>query len=83
MLSSKDGKNTTPVLACSSEGCFVAWDDEKAGASVAFVDKDKGQMLWRRDLPAKVVRPAVAAIGNAGGDLLVRRVSTALGSAHP
>jgi hypothetical protein len=65
MLSAKDGKHTTPVLACSSEGCFVAWDDEKGGASVAFVDKDKGQMLWRRDLPAKVVRPAVAASGNA------------------
>jgi len=65
MLSPKDGKHTTPVSACSSEGCFVAWDDEKAGASVAFVDKDKGQMLWRRDLPAKVVRPAVAASGNA------------------
>ncbi|HYP78104.1 MAG TPA: serine/threonine-protein kinase [Polyangiaceae bacterium] len=64
MLSAKEGKHTTPVLACSSEGCFVAWDDEKAGASVAFVDKDKGQMLWRRDLPAKVVRPAVAASGN-------------------
>src|SRR6188768_2640202 len=64
MLSAKDGKNTTPVLACSSEGCFVAWDDEKAGASVAFVDKDKGQMLWRRDLPAKVVRPTVGAAGN-------------------
>ncbi|MEI9941664.1 MAG: serine/threonine-protein kinase [Pseudomonadota bacterium] len=65
VLSSKDGKNTTPVLACSSEGCFVAWDDDKAGAAVAFVEKDKGQMLWRRDLPAKVVRPAVAASGNA------------------
>jgi len=65
MLSPKDGKHTTPVMACSSEGCFVAWDDEKGGASVAFVDKDKGQMLWRRDLPAKVVRPAVAASGNA------------------
>jgi serine/threonine-protein kinase len=64
VLSTKDGKNTTPVLACSSEGCFVAWDDEKSGGSVAFVDKDKGQMLWRRDLPAKVVRPAVAASGN-------------------
>jgi eukaryotic-like serine/threonine-protein kinase len=64
LLSAKDGKHTTPVLACSSEGCFVAWDDEKAGASVAFVEKDKGQMLWRRDLPAKVVRPTVAASGN-------------------
>jgi len=61
LLSSKDGKNTTPVLACTSEGCFVVWDDEKAGASVAFIEKDKGQMLWRRDLPAKVVRPALAA----------------------
>jgi len=64
LLSAKDGKHTTPVSACSSEGCFVAWDDEKGGGSVAFVDKDKGQMLWRRELPAKVVRPAVAASGN-------------------
>jgi hypothetical protein len=64
LVSPRDGKNTTPVLACSTEGCFVAWDDEKAGAAVAFFDKDKGQMLWRRDLPAKVVRPEVAAAGN-------------------
>jgi eukaryotic-like serine/threonine-protein kinase len=64
LLSARDGKNTTPALACTGEGCFVAWDDEKAGASVAFVDKDKGQMLWHRDLPSKVVRPAVAASGN-------------------
>ncbi len=64
VLSSAAGKNTTPVLACLDAGCFVAWDDEKAGASVAFVDKDKGQMLWHRELPAKVVRPAVAASGN-------------------
>ncbi len=64
LLSSKDGKNTTPMLACDTNGCYVAWDDEKAGASVAFVDKDKGQMLWRRELPAKVVRPAVAASGS-------------------
>ncbi|MEP7051738.1 MAG: serine/threonine-protein kinase [Pseudomonadota bacterium] len=64
LVSSRDGKNTTPVLACTSEGCYAAWDDEKAGASVAFIEKDKGLMLWRRDLPAKVVRPAVAAAGN-------------------
>ena len=63
-LLSRDGKNTTPVIACIAEGCFVTWDDEKAGGSVAFVDKDKGQMLWRRDLPAKVVRPAVAVAGS-------------------
>jgi eukaryotic-like serine/threonine-protein kinase len=63
-LMSRDGKNTTPVIACTAEGCFVAWDDDKAGASVAFVDKDKGQMLWHRDMPAKVVRPAVAASNN-------------------
>jgi hypothetical protein len=63
-LLSRDGKNTTPVIACATDGCFVAWDDDKAGASVAFVDKDKGQMLWRRDMPLKVVRPAVAVAGN-------------------
>jgi len=65
LLSSRDGKNTTPVIACISDGCFVAWDDEKAGASYAFVDKDKGQMLWHRDMPPKVVRPAIGVSGNA------------------
>ncbi len=65
LISSKDGKNTTPALACTNDGCYVAWDDEKAGASVALVEKDKGLMLWRRELPAKVARPAVAASSNA------------------
>ena len=64
LVSTKDGKNTTPMLACSTDGCFVAWDDEKAGASVAFLEKDKGQLLWRRDLPGKVMRPTVAAAGS-------------------
>ncbi|HEY1534759.1 MAG TPA: hypothetical protein VGF76_12090, partial [Polyangiaceae bacterium] len=64
IVSTREGKNTTPVVACSGDGCFVAWDDEKAGASVAFLEKDKGQLLWRRDLPAKVVRPAVASVGS-------------------
>lgn len=64
LMSGKGGKNTAPSLTCATEGCYVAWDDEKGGASVAFVDKDKGQMLWRRELPAKVVRPAVAANGS-------------------
>ncbi len=64
LISTREGKNTTPGLACSGDGCFVTWDDEKAGASVAFIEKDKGQVLWRRDLPAKVVRPAVASFGS-------------------
>ncbi|MEO7038199.1 MAG: serine/threonine-protein kinase [Polyangiaceae bacterium] len=64
MVSSRNGKNTTPVIACANDGCYVAWDDEKAGGAVAFLEKDKGQMLWRRDLPAKVMRPAVAAAGS-------------------
>jgi len=63
VVSAKDGKNTTPFLACTPEGCFVAWDHEKSGASVAFIENKQGQLLWRRELPAKVVRPAVAASG--------------------
>ena len=63
-VSGKGGKNTTPTVTCANEGCYVAWDDEKGGASVAFVEKDKGQMLWRRELPAKVSRPTVAASGS-------------------
>jgi hypothetical protein len=62
-MSTRDGKNTAPGIACTGDGCFVAWDDEKAGASVAFVDKDKGQSIWRRDFGQKAVRPAVFASG--------------------
>jgi serine/threonine-protein kinase len=64
LVSPKEGKNTTPALACATDGCYVAWDDEKAGGSVALLEKDKGQLLWRRELPAKVARPAVAANAN-------------------
>jgi serine/threonine-protein kinase len=62
-LSTKDGKNTAPGVACTSDGCFVAWDDEKAGASVTFIDKEKGVSIWRRDFGPKALRPAVFATG--------------------
>jgi len=76
-LLSREGKNTTPVIACTGEGCFVAWDDEKAGASVAFVDKDKGQNA----LAPRSAGEGRAACGRGSGQqrrhLVVRRIAPA------
>ena len=54
------GKNTQPRIACSTEGCFAAWDDETAGANLAFIDKDRGEAIWHREISRKGARPAVA-----------------------
>ncbi|MGC4089109.1 MAG: hypothetical protein QM756_14740 [Polyangiaceae bacterium] len=37
-LSSPGARNTPPRVTCADEGCFVAWDEDKAGGFVAFVD---------------------------------------------
>jgi serine/threonine-protein kinase len=58
------GKNAQPRIACSTEGCFAAWDDETAGANLAFIDKDRGEVIWHREISRKGARPAVAVSGS-------------------
>jgi len=58
-LSSASSKNAQPRVTCSSDGCFVAWDDEKAGALVAFLDRQRGP-LWHREFAHKGARPSLA-----------------------
>jgi serine/threonine-protein kinase len=48
-----------PHLACTNDGCFIAWDDEKAGAVAAYVDREKGP-LWHREFSRKGSRPSVS-----------------------
>jgi serine/threonine-protein kinase len=55
------GKNSEPTLACEKDGCFVAWDDETAGAVVAFVAQDQREPLWHRDFSSKGLRPTIIA----------------------
>nr|PZN22027.1 MAG: hypothetical protein DIU78_16400 [Pseudomonadota bacterium] len=64
-VSSGTSKNTEPRLACFDEGCFVVWDDEKAGAVAAFVDRERGP-LWHREFSHKGNRPAVASAPGGG-----------------
>ena len=59
-LSAPHSRNVQPRVACSDDGCFVAWNDEKAGASVAFVERDKSQKLWSREFSPKGASPALA-----------------------
>jgi serine/threonine-protein kinase len=58
------GKNAQPRIACSTEGCFAAWDDENAGANLAFIDKDRGEAIWHREISRRGARPAVAVSGS-------------------
>ncbi len=58
-LSSPTGRNAQPHLACVEEGCYVAWDDEKAGAVTAFVDRSRG-VLWHRQFATRGAGPQLA-----------------------
>jgi len=58
-VSAPSGKNAEPHLTCTNQGCFIAWDDEKAGAVAAYVDREKGP-LWYRQFSRKGSRPTVS-----------------------
>ncbi len=40
-----------PMVACGSEGCFIAWHGEQGGSHVALVEPAQGKVLWRKKLP--------------------------------
>lgn len=58
-VSPASSRNAQPRLTCHEAGCFVAWDDEKAGALMAFVDRERGP-LWHREFGNKGASPALA-----------------------
>lgn len=60
-VSGEHGKNAQPRIACTQQGCFAVWDDEKAGALAAYVAPDKGEAIWHREFARLGSRPAVAA----------------------
>ncbi len=57
-------KADTPSLACTENGCFLAWHGEKTpgggGAYVAFVDGKNGQKIWNKRFAMQGGRPSVA-----------------------
>jgi serine/threonine protein kinase len=58
-VSVPSSKLAEPHLACTDDGCFIAWDNEKAGAVAAYVDREKGP-LWHREFSRKGSRPSVS-----------------------
>ncbi|HEY3497465.1 MAG TPA: serine/threonine-protein kinase [Polyangiaceae bacterium] len=62
------GRVPQPRLSCGQEGCLVAWDEEKGGASVAFLQHGKTQPLWHRQFAEKGSRPAV--LGDESGSAM-------------
>jgi serine/threonine-protein kinase len=54
------GQHAAPSIACIEAGCFVAWDDQKVGAHVAFFSGTSGEVIWRRDLGPKSLNPSIA-----------------------
>jgi len=58
------GKSSQPRIACTSDGCLVAWDDESAGAFAAFVDSKTWEPIWHREFSPKGSRPALASYGD-------------------
>jgi len=57
-LSSAGNRNAPPRITCGDEGCFVAWDEDKTGGFVAFVDRERGP-LWHRAIAGKGAGPAL------------------------
>jgi len=66
-LTPRTQRGTRPSLACSKEGCFVAWNMAlKGGSSVALMDAATGQRRWHKRFTNKGKYPAVSV--SPGGD---------------
>jgi serine/threonine-protein kinase len=61
LVNTDKSKGDAPAIVCSSTACFIVWHAEfGGGASAAYVDSAKGQLLWRRKLSKTGAHPAVA-----------------------
>jgi hypothetical protein len=59
-LTKMQGKPNQPRITCAGEGCFIAWDNEGGGASVAYFNARTRQRVWHREFAAGGSRPACA-----------------------
>ena len=57
-VAAASSRNAHPRLACLDVGCFVVWDDEKAGGKMTFVDRERGP-LWHREFGTKGAAPGI------------------------
>ncbi len=49
-----------PSIACGRDGCFVAWYEDPAGVSIAFLEPKDSKRLWYKNVSAKGIRPSIA-----------------------
>ncbi len=61
--SADEGRHAQPRIACTEAGCYVVWDDERAGALAAFYDKGSTEPIWRREIASVGNRPSAASNG--------------------
>lgn len=59
-VSKMHGKNSQPRIACPPEGCYISWNDERGGASVAFFDPSDQHVVWHREFTPGGASPAIA-----------------------
>ncbi|MBS2012966.1 MAG: serine/threonine protein kinase [Deltaproteobacteria bacterium] len=52
-----------PAMACGTEGCFIVWHGDPAGAFYAFIDPNDGKVQWRKQFSEKGGRPSLAVNG--------------------
>ena len=62
-LSAETEVQAQPRTTCLEAGCLTVWSDEARGAQAAFLSKDTGEVLWRRNFAPQGSRPAVGRQG--------------------
>ena len=65
VLSGTPGRATDPSVACNPDGCFVAWHGVRSGSAVAYVDAERSELKWTKELTGGHPRVAVGASGQA------------------
>ena len=58
-----------PIIACGSEGCFIAWHSEQGGSNVALVEPAQGKVLWRKKVSQSGGHPSLG-VGE-GGQMMI------------
>ena len=64
VLSDDAGVLAQPRISCLEAGCLTVWSDDAHGAQAAFLSKDTGEVLWRKNFAPQGSRPAIGRQGS-------------------
>jgi hypothetical protein len=64
VLSDDPGVLAQPRISCLEAGCLTVWSDDAHGAQAAFLSKDTGEVLWRKNFAPQGSRPAIGRQGS-------------------